>query len=300
LDTDVTATAVAANFVMQKPQQLDSHVVTAEEVEMEKTRFLEMTQPGAMPPEITAAWMLRDGIDSATIPEPPLFTASPPKLSDTSGRDILGDELALLLIQRLLEKSGSVVLHVCQGLWMLTALKEKESQRELEMLDQTLTADVERLESNLEARLSVAGAATAAVAQMNDRERASFLESCQRQRQQLLQSIAWEFRQLLWQQQQILTKLKIPGFDGSTVDKATLELQASICSCLHSAFYLRTRVGQDSHEKMLKSQEEQSVSSSCVSSGNKFTTIATATNPSHVCGITATAATTTTNDSSLF
>jgi len=63
--------------------------------------------------------------------------------------------------------------------------------------------------------------------------------------------------QLLCTQQQVLTKLQVPGFDGPTVDGNALELQSRLCSYLHSAFYLRARIGEQPHQAMLKSQAER-------------------------------------------
>jgi hypothetical protein len=53
---------------------------------------------------------------------------------------------------------------------------------------------MEELDESLETRLSVAGAASSAVQQMNDSERSAFKQSCYQQRQEALSSIAWEFR----------------------------------------------------------------------------------------------------------
>lgn len=63
--------------------------------------------------------------------------------------------------------------------------------------------------------------------------------------------------QLLCTQQQVLTKLKVPGFEGPTVDANALELQSRLCSYLHSAFYLRARIGEAPHQAMLKSQADR-------------------------------------------
>ena len=62
---------------------------------------------------------------------------------------------------------------------------------------------------------------------------------------------------LLCTQQQVLTKLQVPGFDGPTVDGNALELQSRLCSYLHSAFFLRARIGEEPHQAMLKSQAER-------------------------------------------
>lgn len=61
-------------------------------------------------------------------------------------------------------------------------------------------------------------------------------------------------------QQEILTKAGIPYFDGPTVDQLSIRVQANICSFLHSAFYLRNRIGEKSHVTMLTAQESKLVS----------------------------------------
>ena len=54
----------------------------------------------------------------------------------------------------------------------------------------------------------------------------------------------------------MLTNAKIPEFEGPTVDSAVIALQSKVCSVMHSAFYLRARVGEASHDNMLKRQCE--------------------------------------------
>jgi hypothetical protein len=238
-------------------EESKTHVVTGESVEVEAAVFAEIIQQKALPPEVAGAWMIRDGNTIAQPPQPPLFGPSPPKLSDPTGKELLGADLALAVIERLLTSSGSLLLDICRGLWTLTALKEKEAKVSIDMLDKTMLTESERLDANLEARLSVAGAAFGAVQQMNNSERHAFQSTCSQQRQSLLSGIAWEFRQLLCVQQQVLTKLDVPGFEGPTVDTSTIQLQSSICSFLHSAFYLRKRISDVPHEGMLKSQAER-------------------------------------------
>lgn len=235
-----------------------SHVVTAAEVNQEKLVLEELTSNAQQDPDFMGAWMLRDGDSTAlSPPEPPLFSAAPPKLSDPTGRDILGEELALSLIQRLLQPSGAIVLEVCRSLWMLTSLKEHQAQKALQKFDETVRGELDKMNARLDERLSVAGPAEAAVRLMNETERSAFQTSCNQQRQHVLNGIAWEFRQLLWVQQQLLTKLKVPGFDGTTVEAAELDFQSRVCSYLHSAFYLRKRIGESAHVNMLKSQAER-------------------------------------------
>ena len=85
-----------------------------------------------LPPEIETLWHARDGGSLPSRPEPPLFTASPPKLGDASGKDLIGNEAALKILQLLTLKThddkclGSALLELCNACWMMTALKEEE------------------------------------------------------------------------------------------------------------------------------------------------------------------------------
>ena len=240
-----------------KAEGSKTHVVTVESVEAEAQELLQKIDQPSLPPEIAAAWMVRDGDTPPQPPEPPLFGPTPPKLSDPTGKDILGEELALSLMQRLLKPSGTAVLKVCRALWMMTALQEQQATKAMDRLDQSMTEEYESLEATLESRLAVAGAAHSAVVQMNEKDRQNFAQHCQEQRTSTWSDAAWQYRLLLCVQQTLLAHLKVPGFDGPTVDAAALELQARICSFLHSAFYLRNRIGEDPHKAMLKSQEER-------------------------------------------
>jgi len=231
--------------------------ISAKEIEDATAVLIGSTQN--MPPEFTAAWYARDGDAPPSRPEPPLFTPSPPKSGDASGKGILGDELALRLIKMLSKKthSSAILLDICRGCWMMTALKEKEAAKALAECDERMRADMEALETNLEARTSVAeGAALPAVQQVNENERNSFILSCNQTRQQLLDNYAWQFRHLLAVQQQILTKANLPGFEGPTVDVSVISLQSKICGFMHQSFYLRAKIGEDQHISMLKKQEE--------------------------------------------
>lgn len=115
-----------------------THVVTMDEVEAEKDKMLLMIKQ--MPPEISAAWMARDGDAPPQSPEYPLFSPTRPKMSDASGRELIGDEMALQITERLLSDSGNVVLEVCRTLWLTTALKEKEASQALESLDNSMVS----------------------------------------------------------------------------------------------------------------------------------------------------------------
>ena len=245
--------------VMEEEQDAPrTYVVTASDIDSETKALQEMTKNAQQDPAFMTAWMVRDGDSPPQPPEPPLFSAAPPKLSDPSGKDLLGEELALQLVDRLLEPSGTVALKVCQGLWMLTAIKEEQSEKAIERIDESIKEEWDKLQSRLAERLSVAGAAAQqAVLTINDTERHSFQANCNQQRQNVLSSAAWEFRHLLWVQQTLLTKLSIPKFNGTTVDAMELEYQARVCSYLHSAFFLRQRVGEQAHSSMLKSQQEK-------------------------------------------
>jgi len=215
-----------------------------------------------MPSEIETLWHARDGGSLPSRPEPPLFTASPPKLGDPSGKDLIGHEAALNILKMLTAKThdgkclGSVLLELCHACWMMTALKEEEMTKAQESFEKKFIADKEAMEIDLDARTSVAGGALAAVKQANEKERNSFNAQSESQREQLLSSSAWEFRKLLHMQQIMLTSSKLPGFEGPTVDSALILFQSKVCSVMHSAFYLRTRVGESSHVNMLNKQLE--------------------------------------------
>lgn len=215
-----------------------------------------------MPPEVETLWHARDGGSMPSKPEPALFSASPPKLGDPSGKDLVGIETALRLLEIMTSKThdgkslGSVLLELCHACWMMTALKEEEAVKAKEALEKKIANDTEALESNLAARASVAGGAMAAVQHANEQERNQFAMQCAVQREQLLAFSAWEFRKLLYMQQIILSSAKLPCFDGPSVDSSSITAQAKVCSILHSAFYLRARVGEDNHVKMLTKQLE--------------------------------------------
>jgi hypothetical protein len=183
-----------------------------------------------IPPEIEMLWLARDGGSIPSRPEPALFAASPPKLGDPSGKDLVGNEVALRILRMLTETTndgkglGSAVLELCHACWMMTALKEEEVTRAQESIEnkivslhklatmpctiyfRTLTAshistssqiaDKEALEADLDTRASVAGGALAAVQQANEREMSLFDSQSEGQRNQLLASIAWEFRKV--------------------------------------------------------------------------------------------------------
>ena len=99
------------------------------------------TAAKSMPPDIETLWYARDGGSQPAPPEPPLFSASPPKLGDPSGKDLIGNEAALRLLKLMVAKTsdgkslGTSLLNLCEACWMMMALKEEEvakSQKNLE------------------------------------------------------------------------------------------------------------------------------------------------------------------------
>uniref|UniRef100_A0A7S3P7M0 Uncharacterized protein n=1 Tax=Amphora coffeiformis TaxID=265554 RepID=A0A7S3P7M0_9STRA len=233
------------------------HVVVPEAVKVQEQAFLEVLQQPDLPPEIRGAWMMVDGTGTAQPPEPPLFQVSPPKLSDPSGKDILGVDLALTLTQQLLETGrGSLALQVCRALWVMTAVHERSAAHRLDRLDADMQQAVAQKEAEFASRRSVAQAAQQqAVEHIIQQERHALQQHVGAERQKLLQEMAWQSRRLLCAQQVILQKLQIPTFEeGPTVDPNRLEWQAKVCSYLHSAFYLRNRIGETTHVSMLQSQ----------------------------------------------
>jgi hypothetical protein len=169
---------------------------------------------------------------------------------------LIGIDLAVKVVQRLLSPSGGVVLEVCRALWVLQGLFEKSNYETFQSMYTQFNSEHERMELELDARLSVAATGMSdTVVLMNDRERHIFQhQACQKQ-QQIVNQSAWSFRQLLYLQQVVLSKLDVPGFeDGATVDVESLQLQSYVCQYLHSAFYIRNRMGREPHESMLRSQ----------------------------------------------
>lgn len=240
-----------------------THVVTPSDVQLEIQTLSEAMQSVPNDPSFMAAWLVRDGEAPPQPPHPSLFDAAPPKLSDPTGKDLLGENLALAVVQRMLEPSGGVVLRVCRALWMWALMKEKSSQDALKKFDVSLREEYEGLQKRLDERLSVAGAAEEAVRMMNEQERQIFETKAQEERQALLTKIAWDLRQLQWASQQVLNKLQMPGFvsnhtsGGTTVDPQELQTQSTVCAYLHSAFFLRRRIGNKAHETMLRTQLER-------------------------------------------
>lgn len=101
-----------------------------------------------MPPDIETLWHARDGGSHPTPPEPPLFSAAPPKLGDPSGKDLVGNEAALQILKMMVAKTadgkslGSALLDFCEACWMMTALKEEEVTKSHMILEEKLVSDV--------------------------------------------------------------------------------------------------------------------------------------------------------------
>mmetsp|Transcript_13659 Transcript_13659/g.37758 ORF Transcript_13659/g.37758 Transcript_13659/m.37758 type:complete len:551 (+) Transcript_13659:251-1903(+) len=259
---DLTSDANDVNMTPPPPApELEKiHVVSQEAVKIEAEAFLSALQQKEVPPDILAAWMIRDGQSLPQPPEHPLFSPAPPKLSDPTAKKLLGDtKLALGLNQKLQSSSGTVVLKICQALWTLTALTEQHTSEAILQLDQSLKQVHEQREANFTMRIATATTNSVVVAIKSniDQDRQAFQRACEEQREKLFQDIAWQLRRLLCLQQQVLTQLQVPGFSGPTVDESTLELQAKICSYLHSAFFLRNRIGPDPHLALLAAQAKR-------------------------------------------
>lgn len=169
-------------------------------------------------------------------------------------------ELSTQLVQRLLDaNSGHAVLEVCRGLWTMQALHEHSRAKRLRNLDNEILKQHETLESALDVRQSAAissgDGVGDAVRQMNDREMLAFQTDALAQQQNLACELIWDMRRVLYWQQYALSKLAVPGFvDAAATDEYTIHQQSQICAVLHSAFYIRKRMGMAPHLSMLKSQ----------------------------------------------
>ena len=104
------------------------------------------TASKTMPPDIETLWYARDGGSQPTPPEPSLFSASPPKLGDPSGKDLVGNETALQLLRMMVAKTsdgkclGSALLELCEACWMMMALKEEEVAKSRMNLERKLVS----------------------------------------------------------------------------------------------------------------------------------------------------------------
>ena len=118
----------------------DRVAVKLKDVELSSSNLLEFNENVL---SLTSAeWLARDGSAHPSKPEPPLFSASPPKqIADPSFMDKIGSELAIKLIRLLLTKStGNVILEIARGCWIMSALKEKEARVKVNALDKKLVS----------------------------------------------------------------------------------------------------------------------------------------------------------------
>jgi hypothetical protein len=240
-------------------------VVTDDAVQAEAAALTERLLSGPrLPDEIYGAWLLMDGTEdpaaAASSGDPPLglFRPSPPKLSDPTGRDLLGAAAALQLIRKISDPHGGpLVLETCRALWALQAASERSIAARLEGLDAAARSRASSLHADLRARLSASTAASErAVRAMNDGEWRAFEAAFGQRRREALAQAAWERRRVLYLQQSVLAAVGVPGFGGpgAATDPAVVERQSRACAFLHSAFYLRARIGDGPHRAMLESQ----------------------------------------------
>lgn len=242
----------AKDLIKNDTEAAKTHVVLEESV-LEAAKALQLDD---LPPEIMASWLSQDGTFPPQIP-PSLFEAAPPKLSDPTAKDILGVDLSKVIVQKLLEH-GTVILELCRALWTLQALCEQKHQKRIDAFDKKALEEYSALESELEARLSVAGAAALAVQTMNEGEKSELQNRIGQERQKIINEFAWDLRKTLFRQQRVLQVLKMPSFEeGPTVDNQQIYQQSQVCKYLHSAFYIRSRMGAAPHGKMLVSQMEK-------------------------------------------
>lgn len=110
-----------------------------------------------------------------------------------------------------------------------------------------------------------------AIQQTNQIERDDVQKQWKDRQKKFVGSIAWEFRKLLHVQQLILGSCNLPHFtpqshvpghtgiaNGSillSVDPIVIKKQSRVCKILHSAFYVRAKVGKEPHCEMLAKKE---------------------------------------------
>lgn len=132
-------TNLDGEFKATMAQDKSMQLVKAKKIEEETAVLLGSTQN--MAPEMMALWLARDGDAPPCRPEPPLFAPAAPKLGDPSGKDILGSDLALKLVELMLKNgTGPVVLEVCRGAWAMQALKEREAMKALKALEDKMVS----------------------------------------------------------------------------------------------------------------------------------------------------------------
>jgi len=118
-------------------------------------------------------------------------------------------------------------------------------------LDDTLVEELRSLEDRMANKLSATNESSEVMKALNAKDKEDFHAKATRQRQDVVTDAAWKLRSVLATQQLVLTKLRIPGFNGKTIDAVTIQRQSRVCAYLHSAFYLRSRVKEGPHRKML-------------------------------------------------
>lgn len=148
-------------YQMDQVQPVVSNV-TSEEPVTKKAKIMDSTRPSfslasvesyanelltkikTLPAENTAEWLALDGTSFPFIPTP-LFSPSPPRLSDPSGKELLGSDIALKLIRLLIGGNGKSdkycgrsILEICEACWLMTGLKEREAAKMTEALDKKL------------------------------------------------------------------------------------------------------------------------------------------------------------------
>mmetsp|Transcript_9382 Transcript_9382/g.13911 ORF Transcript_9382/g.13911 Transcript_9382/m.13911 type:complete len:565 (+) Transcript_9382:10-1704(+) len=207
-----------------------------------------LAEINSFPPELSAAWIARDG-SSSPCHVIPFFQAKPPSMGATaSGKDIVGVPVALEIVKLLLKNVGSntdsegfdigsVVLDLCKSCWAMTAIKELERTKRMDSLARKMREGLASLDS--------------------ENARNAFIANCEHQHNEYLDFYAWESRKLLAAQQQLFTKANIPCFGGISVDDMDISIQRNVCSVLHSAFILRDKVGRKAHIALLRSNEKK-------------------------------------------
>lgn len=134
--------AKRSRWAEKKPEQIEA--LSAGSIDAAAGALLATSKN--MPPDIETLWHARDGGSLPSKPEPALFSASPPKLGDPSGKDLVGIETALKLLQILTSKThdgkclGSALLELCQACWMMTAIKEEEAVKAQEALEKKIVS----------------------------------------------------------------------------------------------------------------------------------------------------------------
>ena len=143
---------------------------------------------------------------------------------------------SLILFMNITKMSMSNLIYVTAGhiFYFPIRIFCPNGRERIEKFDTSLTKRYGDLQNTLQERLAVAGPALSAVQQLNQRDEESFQQSGIQERQGLLSTIAWEFRSVLCTIQTLLSNLRVPGFEGTTIDTDVLQRQANICAFLQS------------------------------------------------------------------